>query len=237
MIVLGATLIERFAAAFEAVGAAWVLWLLVCLSVISVAIMLERLIFFSTHSLGDIKAIARMLEHGDLEGAAKMVGNRRGLEAEVVREGVLNAPQGADAVEEVVQRVIQMERLGYERFLAFLNTLGNNAPFIGLFGTVLGIIAAFAQLASSAKSGTVTTSSSGVMAGISEALVATAVGLLVALPAVAMNNFFVRWLKTVTARGESLGHALAAHLKSIPAEGEDATRGGPVSLPRSASGT
>jgi biopolymer transport protein ExbB len=235
MILAQATLVERFAAGFESLGAAWVLWLLVGMSVISVAIMLERLIYFSTHSLGDVRGIARMLEHGDLEGAVKMVGTRRGLEAEVVRESVLNAPQGADAVEEVVQRVIQMERLSYERFLSYLNTLGNNAPFVGLFGTVLGIIAAFAELAQSAKTGTVTTSSANVMHGISEALVATAVGLLVALPAVAVNNFFVRWLKTITARGEVLGHALAAHLKSLPAESEEAR--GPVSLPRTASGS
>lgn len=221
MLLASVSLIDRFASAFEVLGAAWVLWLLVILSVLSIAIMLERLIFFGTHSLGDVRDIARQLERGDLEGAVKAVGTRRGLEAEVVREGVLNAPQGAEAVEEVVMRVVQSERLGYERFLSYLSTLGNNAPFLGLFGTVLGVIAAFAELSRGAQNGNVTTGSGHVMAGISEALVATAVGLLVALPAVAVNNFFARWLKTITARGEVLGHALAAHLKAIPPETEE----------------
>jgi biopolymer transport protein ExbB len=235
MILASATLIDRFAAAFEAVGGAWVLWLLVFLSIGSVAVMIERLIYFSTHKMGDVRALARMLEHGDLEGAVKMVGTKRGLEAEVVRECVANAPLGAEAVEEVVLRVVQLERLSYERFLVYLNTLGNNAPFIGLFGTVLGVISAFAELANSAQSGSVTTGSSHIMSGISEALVATAVGLLVALPAVVGNNFFVRWLKTITARGEVLGHSIAAHLKALPAESDEAR--GPVAVPRPASGS
>ena len=234
--ILGVTLLDRFSAGFESLGASWVLWLLVGLSVVSVAIMFERLIFFATHSMGDVREIARQLERGDLEGAVKSVGTKRGLESEVVREGVLNAPQGADAVEEVVQRVIMTEKLGYERFLVYLSTLGNNAPFVGLFGTVLGVIAAFGELAKTAANGAVSTGSAHVMSGISEALVATAVGLLVALPAVAVNNFFVRWLKTITVRGEVLGHALAAHLKALPAEPEEATRG-PVALPRTASGS
>ena len=236
MILASVDLIARFSGAFESLGAAWVLWTLVGLSIVSVAIMFERLIFFATHNLGDVREIARQLERGDLEGAVKAVGTKRGLESEVVREGVLNAPQGAEAVEEVVQRVIMAERLGYERFLAYLSTLGNNAPFVGLFGTVLGIIAAFAELSASAKSGTVSSGSSHIMGGISEALVATAVGLLVALPAVAANNFFVRWLRTITVRGEVLGHALAAHLKALPAEPEEASHR-PVAVPRSASGS
>src|SRR5439155_1036456 len=126
------------------------------------------------------------------------------------------APQGADAVEEVVQRVVMSERLGYERFFACLGVFGNNVFFVGLFGTVVGIMGAFAKLAQSAGSGTVSTSSSSIMANISEALVATAVGLLVALPAVAANNFFVRWMKEITARGEVLDHSITTHLKSLP---------------------
>ena len=82
--------------------------------------------------------------------------------------------------------IVEQERLRYERGLAFLGTLGNNAPFVGLFGTVLGIIRAFHDLAGNSLQG-----SQAVMAGIAEALVATAVGLLVALPAVATYNAFI----------------------------------------------
>ncbi len=231
MVLASASLIDRFAAAFEAVGASWVLWLLIGLSIVSVAIMIERAVYFTTHMTGDIDPLVERLTNGDLEGAVASVGNRRGLEAEVVRQGVKHVAKGPESVEEIVNRVIARERLRYERFLSFLGTLGNNAPFIGLFGTVLGIISAFAELAKNAAAGTVTKGSSNTMGGISEALVATAVGLLVALPAVAVYNIFQRWLKTIVARGEVLGHALASHLKAVPEEGGEPH---PVGLPRAA---
>jgi biopolymer transport protein ExbB len=232
MVLAAASLIDKFAGAFESLGVSWVLWLLVALSVISVAIMIERAVFFSTHTLGNIDVVKQALESGDLNAAVRHVGQKQGLEAEVVREGVRVAHRGPDAVEEIIQATVGQQRLRYERFLSFLGTLGNNAPFIGLFGTVLGIISAFAELAKRAQSGTVSTGSSSIMGGISEALVATAVGLLVALPAVAIYNVYVRWLKTITIRGEVLGHALASHLKSLPSDQPEA--GGPVSLPRAA---
>src|SRR5207237_10171293 len=81
-------------------------------------------------------------------------------------------------------------RLEYDRWLLVLGTLGNNAPFIGLFGTVLGIIRAFADLAAANRGGGGTSTASFVMAGISEALVATAVGLFVAIPAVLAFTHF-----------------------------------------------
>src|SRR5262249_34272273 len=79
------------------------------------------------------------------------------------------------------------ERLRFERHLAYLATLGSNAPFIGLFGTVLGIIKAFHDLAGNQAGGP-----SAVMSGVSEALVATAIGLMVAIPAVVAFNYFNR---------------------------------------------
>lgn len=215
MVLASANIVDQFSVAFESLGAAWVMWLLIGLSVLSVAVMIERAIYFATHSIGDVGPLAERLQKGDLEGAAKDVSSRRGLEAEVVRQGVAAASLGPASVEKVVQKVLKEERLRYERFLSFLGTLGNNAPFIGLFGTVLGIISAFAELAKNAKAGTMTSGGSNIMAGISEALVATAVGLLVALPAVAMYNVFSRWLKTIALRGEVLGDALAAHLESL----------------------
>jgi biopolymer transport protein ExbB len=211
-------IIQKLAAVFRHLGAGWVMWLLIALSVISVAVMIERAIFFARHSFGSVDALVRKLAGGDLDGAVRLAGERRGLEAEVLREGVRAAPRGAEAVEEMVEATIVRERLRYERFLSYLATLGNNAPFIGLFGTVLGIVAAFAALAENAQAGAVTEGAANIMSGVSEALVATAIGLLVALPAVAVNNVFGRWLKTIVARGECVGHALASHLKSLAPE-------------------
>jgi biopolymer transport protein ExbB len=215
MIQHNAAIVDRLGEAFRNMGAGWVMWLLIGLSVISIAVMIERAIYFGRHSFGNVDALLRLLADGDLDGAVKQVADRRGLEAEVLRQAVRVAPRGADAVGEIVEATIGRERLRYERFLSFLGTLGNNAPFIGLFGTVLGIVEAFAALAVNAKAGAVTQGAANIMSGVSESLVATAVGLLVALPAVAVYNLFGRWLRTIVARGECIGHALASHLKSV----------------------
>jgi biopolymer transport protein ExbB len=100
------------------------------------------------------------------------------------------------------------ERVRLERRLAFLGTLGNNAPFIGLFGTVIGIIKAFHDLSMDTSSGARV-----VMAGISEALVATAMGLFVAIPAVVAYNYFQRRIRARLAASDALAHVLLAQLR------------------------
>jgi biopolymer transport protein ExbB len=150
---------------------------------------------------------------GDVGGARAAVDGRNGMEAAVLRAALDHSAKGPDAVAEVITAQLDRSRLDYERRLAFLGTLGNNAPFLGLLGTVLGIIRAFADLAANpgaAGAGTV-------MAGISEALVATAVGLFVALPAVVAYNLFQRWLRRTAQRASVLGHAVVAHLRAAPA--------------------
>ncbi|HXJ79017.1 MAG TPA: MotA/TolQ/ExbB proton channel family protein [Candidatus Methylomirabilis sp.] len=196
-------------------GAGWVLWLLLALSVASVAIMIERGFFFAARRLPNVDAVAARLLAGKLAEARSEVEGREGMEADVVRAAVDQAPKGADAVLEVVNAQLERSRLEYERRLAFLGTLGNNAPFVGLFGTVLGIIRAFADLAAHPGAA----GAGAVMTGISEALVATAVGLFVALPAVVMFNLYLRWLRRATQRASVLGHAVVAYLRARPAAG------------------
>src|SRR5512139_1450557 len=169
-------------------GAEWVLWLLIALSIVSVGVMIERAAFFLARTLRGADEAHRRMLAGDLAGAVVAVQGREGLEAAVVRAVAEHAAKGPSAVREVVAATIERGRLDYERRLAFLGTLGNNAPFIGLFGTVLGVIRAFFDLARNPGAGGAGT----VMAGISEALVATAVGLFVALPAVVAFNQFQR---------------------------------------------
>jgi len=193
-------------------GAEWVLWLLVGLSVASVAIMIERGIFFAARRLPETDGLSRQLLAGDFGGALASVERKTGMEADVVRAALEHAAKGPEAVEEVVAARVERARLDYEKRLAFLGTLGNNAPFIGLFGTVLGIIRAFADLAANPGAAGAST----VMAGISEALVATAVGLFVALPAVVMFNLYQRWLRRSAQRAAVLGHAVVARLKARP---------------------
>src|SRR5690606_27978756 len=100
-----------------------------------------------------------------------------------------------------------LERDGLERRLGFLGTLGNNAPFIGLFGTVIGVIQAFDAL----EQGAAQAASSGVMAAIAEALVATAVGIAVALPAVAAYNYLQQRVASILSGVEVLSNLVLAY--------------------------
>ncbi|QSQ22921.1 MotA/TolQ/ExbB proton channel family protein [Pyxidicoccus parkwayensis] len=193
-------------------SAEWVLWILVVLSVLSIAIMLERTVYFARNRLPDSEGLAVRLARGDFEAARKAVEGKSGMEAAVVREALASTAMGADTVEQVIASTMARERPQYERFLSFLGTLGNNAPFIGLFGTVLGIIKAFHDLGAANVKGAAIQQT--VMAGISEALVATAVGLAVAIPAVVAFNIFNRQLKTLTSRANALGYALVGSLRA-----------------------
>lgn len=197
-----------------ALGAAWVLWLLVALSVLALAVVLERLVFF-VRTRGDDALRASLNEGLCNEGRARVKSRLEAspsLEARIVGAG-LQATTAAEAEERIACEA-QLQRLRCERNLAFLGTLGNNAPFIGLLGTVLGIIGAFQQL--DASRGQLTT---GLMAEIGEALIATAVGLLVALPAVAAYNAFQRTIQVRVNRGDALGRELIAHLHATTRSG------------------
>jgi biopolymer transport protein ExbB len=108
---------------------------------------------------------------------------------------------GAKNQEKVADGYIGKEKLSLEKQLSILGTLGSNAPFIGLFGTVLGIIKAFADLGA-VQGGAGGMSS--VTGGLAEALVATAVGLLVAIPSVIFFNIFQKKVKNIVHRAQSL---------------------------------
>jgi biopolymer transport protein ExbB len=162
---------------FALLGAEWVMWLLVALSVISIAIMAERAIYFFAAGRGRaalIQELKALLRAGDVERARVRLSIERGLAAAVGLAALSEVDRGVGAVEEAAAGATAAEKPGLERNLSFLATVGNNAPFIGLFGTVLGIIRSFHDLSLDSQGGAAT-----VMSGISEALVATAIGLLV----------------------------------------------------------
>jgi biopolymer transport protein ExbB/TolQ len=195
---------------FTRTGAEWVMYALLALSVASVAIILERALFFARHGQSRAPTVIPLLAAGRLEQARLEVESQTGLEAEVVRAAVDAAEGGPASVAELVQCTIRRERPAYERGLGFLGTLGSNAPFLGLFGTVVGIVKAFADLGVGTAKGA---GAAAVMSGLSEALVATAVGIFVAIPAVVAFNAFNRRLKAVVTGAEALASALSAHLQ------------------------
>lgn len=190
-------------------GAEWVLYLLILLSVISFAIIFERLAFYRSAMKGlrDFRSqVRKQAGSGDwknvADAARARLVERRDLETEMTLALAEHNSTGAAKTEvltEVAHDSVERRKLEWEKNLATLATIGSNAPFVGLFGTVLGIIKAFKDLSNQSAAG-----AQAVSAGISEALVATAVGLLVAIPAVVAFNLFNRKVRSAVGEAESL---------------------------------
>ncbi len=171
-------------------GGGWVIWTLILSSIGAVAIAYDRwnLLKEESKALASLRPVfLAALADEDLEAAAKAVKANPGSAARVLSE-----PDNLAAA-------LSDEKRHLEGRLLWLGTLGNNAPFVGLFGTVLGVIKAFHDLAESGAGPEV------VMAGLSEALVATAVGLLVAIPAVLAFNLLQKKLRDLLNETEALG--------------------------------
>ena len=188
----------------------WVLYLLLILSIASIGVMLERLVFYRRRRLdsGQVRdALSKSLDKGYFEAAATLLKQHDALETNVVLVGLQAAALGPESVEDLLVGALGQERARYERRLNFLATLASNAPYIGLFGTVLGIIRSFRDLAANMAD-----ASSAVMAGLAESLIATAMGLLVAIPAVIAFNVFRGRVKESVTNCQTLGGVLLSRL-------------------------
>jgi biopolymer transport protein ExbB len=194
----------------------WVFWLLFALSAASVAVIIERVLFFGRHAPETARfagTVDAALGRGDYEEAARALTDRKSLEARVLLAGLVACEQGPEAVEELLAGALGAERARFETRLAFLATLASNAPYIGLFGTVLGIVRAFKNLGADLAE-----AHAGVMTAVAEALVATAIGLLVAIPAIVAFNAFKNAVKVRVTRAETWSRRLLSRLKSeLPA--------------------
>lgn len=180
-----------------------VLVVLILLSVISIGIILERFFYLkkiateSERTRLRVKMALQSHSVQDFEDIAKdptsMEGRAAGYALKHMRES------GTRGFEEIFNTFVLTEKPELEKFLSFLATIGSNAPYIGLLGTVLGIMKAFNDLATAPEAGQQT-----VMAGISMALIATAAGLFVAIPAVIFYNHFIRKVKSILQGVESV---------------------------------
>ncbi len=211
----GSSLQDQLLQLFLYLGTEWIMYLLMGLSIVSLAIAIERAIHLFRYA-DDLEALQdglnKHLANGDVESGAKILSASRSHVAKISLKALEAKDRGVGTMEEIIRGATALERQRMQRGLAFLGTLGNNAPFIGLFGTVLGIIRAFRDLSSNSIEG-----SEAVMYGIAEALIATAVGLLVALPAVAVFNIFQRIIKNRLTQAEALSRIVMAHAKDTKA--------------------
>ncbi len=193
--------------AIALVSTEWIIWVLLILSVISVAVIIERF-FVVRLKRGDLESlkqkIGSCLRNGNNAGIENILRQDNSSAAKILLETIQNTKKMGLAFEDSLEIAISEERLRLESRISILGTLGNNAPFIGLFGTVLGIINAFHSLAQNTKGGPTI-----VMAGISEALIATALGLFIAIPAVGAYNYFIRRIKKIIVSAENFTLMLA----------------------------
>jgi biopolymer transport protein ExbB len=205
--------IQQKLTGFAMMGATWIMWLLVALSVGGVAVALERAIYLmrTSENVRKLKQqILALLRAGDVAEARAQLSRSPSHVASIIAAGLEDPGDGTASAEERMNGATQLAKLRMEKRLAFLGTLGSNAPFIGLLGTVIGIIRAFHSLNDAA--GKVT---QGLMAEVGEALVATAIGILVALPAIAFYNAFQRIIKARLARAQAFGNDVLALLKAV----------------------
>src|SRR5437764_2115213 len=175
-------------------GGEWVLWVLAALNLISLTFVLERWLYYrrrSVHGETLAASINELLRKGDLREAYELVRQKRAVECAVVTAGLRAFQRGAHACSEAMLSAKASQRKKLESGLSVLATIGNNAPFVGLLGTVLGIIKAAHDLTGAGGN------ANAVMSGVFEALVATAVGLFVAIPAVAFFNIFRRRVQII----------------------------------------
>jgi len=208
-----AILVERLLKVALVGGSGWVMWLLLLLSIGAFAAMFERFWFFRKHqedtdALGD--RVTALLESGDADAAEKLLAGSKSIEASVLLGALHWVKGGPESFADAVESQMGKKRKELERGMNYLGTLGSNAPFIGLFGTVIGVIVSFHQLAQGSDKG----SMGNVMAGIAEALVATGVGLFVAIPAVIAYNVFQKRIGEIEGNVASIARQISALLRA-----------------------
>jgi biopolymer transport protein ExbB/biopolymer transport protein TolQ len=223
-------------------GSAWVLYLLIALSIASIGVMIERALYFRRVSRGGgeplREALLGALRADDAEAAEKLLRDSGTVEGGIVAAAMGFREGGAHALADALESEQSRARKGLEAGMNFLGTVGNNAPFIGLFGTVIGVIVSFHELGSAAaRAGAM----GNVMSGISESLVATGVGIFVALPAVVAYNLAQTRIGEIEQNATSLGRLVSAWLETrrrggvllvaAPAERATPARATPAAAP------
>lgn len=168
--------------------------LLLC-SVLSVAVAIDRILALQKASRADAvlaPALAELLAAGQVKEAQQRLTALESPLARVMKALLAPLKGGPEQRQKALDRAVTRETGHLERFLPVLATIGSVSPFIGLFGTVLGIMRAFHDIGLAGAAG-----SAVVAAGIAEALVTTATGLFVAIVAVIAYNHIMTWAQTV----------------------------------------
>ena len=169
-------------------------------SIVTVGFTIERVLYFS-NTRQDTKTfmgeVSKKFKTGDARGALEFCQASKTPVGRVMAQGISHFSRSRDELAQRLDTAIDLETVEMERNLGVLGTMSNIAPLLGLFGTVIGIIRAFADIARTGSGGGAV-----VAMGVSEALMTTAAGIIVAVIATVFFNFFVRRIRTRTAHLE-----------------------------------
>ncbi len=167
------------------------MYVLLLLSIISIAIIMERIIYYRLRSKVKRNVfmldISREMEKGNIKKALEIAEKTDTPFSKVVYSALNLHGHNEVVVSNTMEREVIIQTTKLEKYTSIVGTIGSTAVYIGLFGTVLGIIRAFHDISKSGSGGI-----SVVINGISEALVCTAAGLCVAVPAVMAYNYFTK---------------------------------------------
>jgi biopolymer transport protein ExbB/TolQ len=173
------------------------MYVLLACSLLSITIFLERIFYYrkqSRISRADfMSGIGAAIEGKNTENELKIANGTESPCARVIEAGLKEHGRSEKTVSGAMEQAIVDETRKLERFTAIVGTIGNIGLYIGLFGTVLGIIRAFHDIAALGSGGI-----SAVINGVAEALLCTAMGLMVAIPAVIFFNYFTRRIEFFT---------------------------------------
>lgn len=187
----------------DMIMAGWPIFsVLLSLSILSLAVMCERWIHFQRSELNArafVETLKKTARNPDLSQTLSYCERVHKPLARITR-AILSEPGDHAHRERIMHRTIQAEVKDMESYLSVLGTIGSIAPFIGLLGTVIGIVKAFHAISVSFGGG-----AGVVAAGIAEALVNTAMGLVVAIPAVVAYNYFTNKVRRHTQEWEIAG--------------------------------
>ena len=167
------------------------MYILLFCSFVSITVLLERVIYYrkqsKTSRVEFMTRIKRSLKSGNLERAIEICKDTPAPFSNVVFSGLELHNRNEKEISNAMEREITIETAKLERYTSIVATIGNTAVYIGLFGTVLGIIRAFHDISAAGAGGM-----SIVIGGVAEALICTAAGLFVAIPAVIAYNYFTK---------------------------------------------
>jgi biopolymer transport protein ExbB len=169
------------------------MWILLVLSVVAIAIVIERLLFISSQhsdSKGLLRALGQKIAANDLSGAIKVCQQNKGMLPKILEFGLKRGEKNRADITDALSIALMEHLNALERNLGIIGTIAVISPFVGLFGTVLGIIRAFQDIALKGNS-----TPAVVAAGVSEALITTAAGLFVAVVSVIFFNYFKSRIK------------------------------------------